>query len=138
MPIRNRGEVVDFDVEAACEAVERTVEGSLRSCVEYDADRFNPVYVDDVTRAFYDDEDEMYDHFDQIHSYVHLDLAEMDLFTEELFPIADRVRYLVTALDAFKLVRVYVDGDGLFLALDHDEPVEPIVEAIHGAIDEEE
>ena len=136
MPISNAGEVVDFDAEAACDAVRGTVQGELRTFVEFDAERFNPIYVDDETLSFYEDEAHVRAHFGRIHGYVNVDLAEIDLFVEELFPIADHVEYLVTALDAFKLVRFYVDNQGVFLALDHDEPVEPVVAAIREAIDD--
>lgn len=134
MAVRNASTVVGFDADAACEAAERTVSGTLRSFVEFDGESFNALYVDDATLGFYDDEEHMLAHFSQLHSYVYLDLAEIDLFTEELFPVADRVEYIVTALDFFKLVRIYYDDEGLFLALDHDEPVEPIVQAISRAI----
>lgn len=134
MPVENASEVVEFDADAACEAVQSTVSGTLRSFVEFDREAFNPIYVDDDTMSFYDDEDHMESHFDQLHSYVYLDLTEMDLFTDELFPVAQRVEYITTALDAFKLVRIYRGGEGVFVALDHDEPVEPVIGAVESAI----
>lgn len=134
MPVQNASEVVEFDADAACEAVQATVSGTLRSFVEFDGESFNPLYVDDSTLSFYDDEDHMREHFSQLHSYVYLDLTEMDLFTDELFPVAERVEYITTALDFFKLVRIYRDGDGVFVALDHDEAVQPVVEAVENAI----
>lgn len=137
MPVSQPGGIVDFDADAACDAVLETVEGELRTFVEFDADGFNPIYVDDATLDFYDDEDHMRDHFGRIHDYVNVDLAEIDLFVSELLPLADRVEYLVTAMDAFKLVRYYVGTQGVFLAIDHDEPVEPVVAAIREAIDED-
>lgn len=135
MPISRESQVVDFDAEAACDAVRETVEGSLRSFVEFDAERFNPIYVDDATLAAYDDEAHMEEHFARVHSYVHVDFAEMELIVEELFSVADRVEYLVTAMDAFTLVRFYVGDQGVFLALDPGEPVEPVIAAIREAID---
>lgn len=135
MPVKNASEVVEFDADAAYEAAQSTVSGTLRSFVEFDGESFNPLYVDDSTLSFYDDEEHMYEHFGQLHSYVYLDLAEMDLFTDELFPIADRVEYITTTLDFFKLVRIYRGGEGLFVALDHDEPVEPVVGAVRDAIE---
>lgn len=137
MPVTNDSELVAFDANAACAVTLETVTGTLRSFVEFDSDSFNPLYVDDSTLAFYDDVDHMREHFSQLHSYVYLDLAEMDLFTEELFPIAERVEYITTTLDVFKLVRLYVDDEGLFLALDHDEPVGPIVGAITETVDDD-
>lgn len=135
MAIRNASELVAFDADAACEAVLETVSGTLRSFVEFDSESFNPLYVDETTLAFYDDEDHMLAHFAQLHSYVYLDLAEMDLFTEELFPVANRVEYITTAMDFLKIVRIYYDNEGVFLALDHDEAVEPIVRAVGAATD---
>lgn len=135
MPVTNASKLVKFDADAAYEKTLETVSGTLRSFVEFDRDSFNPIYVDDSTLAFYDDEAHMLEHFSQLHSYVYLDLAEMDLFTEELFPIAERVEYITTTLDVFKLVRLYFDDEGLFLALDHDEPVGPIIEAITEAVE---
>lgn len=109
-------------------AVQDTIDGSLRSFVEFDPDDFTVHHVDDLTRSFYDDH--MMDHFSEIHSYVHIDFTEVDFFTEELFPVTDHVRYLATSFDVFTLVRVYFDDEGMFMALDRDEPVEPVIEAI--------
>ena len=134
MAISNPSSVVSFDGDAVRGAVEARVEGTLRSLVEYDRDAFNPLYVDDVTLSFYEDEEQMTAHFERLHSYIHLDVTEMDLFTDELFPVADRVRYLTTAFDLFTLVRVYVDDEGMFMALDPDEPVEPLVHAIEDVV----
>ena len=135
MPVQNASELVDFDADAAREAAESTVAGTLRSFVEFDSEAFNALFVDDSTLAFYDDEDHMQAHFAKLHSYLYLDLAEADPFTGELFPIAEEVNYITTALDLFKLVRVYRGEEGLFLALDHDEPVEPVVNAVRDVIE---
>lgn len=130
MPVSNPPEVVSFDVAAMREAVEDTVEGSVRSLVEFDEDAFNVLYVDDVTLSAYRDEAHMQAHFEEIHSYVHLDFTELSFYTEDLFPAAGDVRYLATSFDLFTLVRVYFDREGLFVALDPDESVEPVVEAV--------
>jgi len=75
MPVSNDPRVVSLDVAAMQAAIEEAVEGSLRSLVEFDADEFNALYVDDLTLQFYEDEDEMQTHFEEIHSYVHLDFT---------------------------------------------------------------
>lgn len=134
MSISNPSSVVSFDADAAREAIEAVLEGPLYSLVEYDADAFNPLYVDDETMGFYEDEEEMLDHFEQIHSYVHLDFAEMELFVDELLPVANRVEYIATGMDVLTFVRIYVGSEGLFVAVDPDEPVEPIVEAIKDTV----
>jgi len=135
MAISNPSRVVSFDADRIRGVVEDAVQGTLRSFVEYDADTFHPLYVDDLTLSFYEDEAEMYEHFERIHSHASLDFTEIDLFTDELFPVADRVRYLATGFDAFTIVRVYLDREGLFLALDPGEPVEPLIEAIEAAVE---
>lgn len=134
MPLSRRSDVVDFDASAARDAVLSAIGGSLRSFVEFDAEEFNPLYVDDGTVALYDDEAHMYEHFARIHSYVHVDFAEIDLLVSDLFAVADGVEYLVTATDAFTLVRYYVGDQGLFLAMDPDEAVDTVVAAIRGAL----
>jgi hypothetical protein len=98
--------------------------------VEFDTEAFGVLYVDDLTLQFYEDESEMLAHFEKIHSYVHADFTEKAFYTEDLFPVSDRVRYIATGFDVFTVVRVYFDDEGLFVTVDRDEPIEPIVEAI--------
>lgn len=83
--------------------------------------------------SFYPDQQAMTEHFEEIHSYVNVDFTEIELFTEELFPISDRVRYLTTAFDTFTLVRIYFGEEGMFVALDPKESVEPVVDAVETA-----
>jgi len=130
MPVSNDPAVVSVDAAAMREAVEETVDGHLRSLVEFDADEFGVLYVDDLTLQFYEDEAEMRAHFEEIHSYVHADFTEKAFYTEDLFPVSDRVRYIATGFDVFTVVRVYFGDEGLFVTVDRDEPVEPIVDAI--------
>lgn len=130
MPVSNSPGLTSLDVEAMQRAVEDTVDGTLRSFVEFTADDFALLYADDVTRSFYDDDAHMLDHFEEIHSYVHIDFTETHFFTDRLFPVASDVRYHATSLDAFTLVRIYFGDEGLFVALDRDEPVEPVVGAV--------
>lgn len=76
----------------------------------------------------------MIEHFDQIHSYVHLDFAEMELFVDELLPVADRVDYIATGMDVLTFVRIYVEREGLFVAVDPDEQIETIVDAVKESV----
>lgn len=135
MPLENDPAIVDFDAAAALAAVRETVDGTLYSFVEYDDDGFNHLYVADETLAFYPDEAEMFDHFERIHGYVHVDFMEMELFTDTIVPIADSVEHIVTATDALTILRIYVGDQGLFVALDPDEPVSPVLDAIGRAIE---
>lgn len=129
-------EIVEFDAGKAVRAAREAVEGTLYSFVEFDADEFNPLYVAQETRALYDSEEQMEAHFARIHRYVNIDFMEAELFTDDLFPMAERVRYKTTALDVMTILRYYVDeGRGLFIALDRGEPVEPVVAAVETTID---
>jgi hypothetical protein len=136
MPVRNPESIHPVEAEALREALAGVVEGTLRSLVEFDDDAFNVLYADDVTLGFYDSTEHMRQHFEHIHGFVNLDRAEMDLFTEELFPPSEGVRYLATGLDLFTMVRVYTGGCAYFVALDPDEPVSPVVRAIERVVDD--
>ncbi|MFC7236560.1 hypothetical protein [Halosegnis marinus] len=110
----------------------------LFALVEFTPTEFRIAYVSSATRALYgvegDDDEAMYDYFATVHEYVNLDLAEIDLFTESLFPMADDVRYITTALDMGKMVRVYLTDDrGVFVAMPSDAPVESVVTALRDA-----
>lgn len=130
MPVENPSDIASFDADAACDAARDAVDGPLFAFVEYDDGGFNPLYVDDATLLFYDDESHMLAHFEEIHSYVHVDFMEKEMFVDTLFPVADRVRYITTAMDYMTLVRVYAGRDGVFAALAPDEPVGPVVDAV--------
>lgn len=136
MPVSNPG-LTSLDAEAMRDAAADAVDGTLRSFVEFTDEEFRLVYVDDVTRSFYDDESHMMEHFEEIHSYVHIDFTETDFFTDRLFPLASDLRYHATSLDVFTLVRVYFGDEGIFVALDHEEPVEPVVAAVEAVHDGE-
>lgn len=132
MPFSNSSRIVDFDGDRVVEVLQDNVEGVLYSVIEFDDKSFNILYVDDNTLAFYDDKDHMLDHFDKVHSHVYLDFTEIDLFTDAIFPIAEKVDYITTSMDYMKIVRLYRDRQGLFVALDRDEPVQPLVDAVSG------
>lgn len=136
MPVRNPESIHPVDAAALHEALSDAVEGTLRSLVEFDDDGFNVLYADDVTLSFYDSAEHMREHFEHIHGFVTLDHMEMDLFTGDLFPISEEVRYLATGLDIFTMVRVYVRDCAYFLALDPDEEVVPAVRALERVVSE--
>ncbi|WP_224334283.1 hypothetical protein [Haloprofundus halobius] len=129
-------DVVTFDADAVLGAARDAVDGPLYSFAVYTPEAYELLHVDDVTRTFYRDREQMVAHFDEIHNYAGIDFAEIDLLTEELFPIADRVNYVTTAMDYLKFLRIYFDREGIFLALAPDEPVVSIVEAVADAVDE--
>lgn len=135
MPATNRSKLAAFDADRVREVVQETVSGPLYSFCEYDTESFRPLYVDDRTVSMYDSRDAMREHFERIHTNVHMDFMESKLFRNTLFPDAERVEYITTAMDYLKILRVYVGDDGLFIAIDPDEPVVPIVDAIKATLE---
>ena len=130
MPATNRSQLSSFDADRVRQVVRNTVSGPLYAFCEYDTESFRPLYVADETIAMYDSKAAMLEHFEKIHANVHMDFMQIELFRNTLFPDAERVEYIATAMDVMKILRVYVGDDGLFIAVDPDEPVEPIVDAI--------
>ena len=130
MPATNRSELAAFDANQVRKAVQETVSGPLYSFCEYNTESFRPLYINDRTISMYENREAMLEHFEQIHTNVHMDFMQCKLFRNTLFPSAERVEYITTSMDFLKVLRVYVDEDGLFIALDPDEPVVPIVDAI--------
>lgn len=118
------------------EAVKTAAEGPVFVVVEFTPNEFRVAYASSATREMYGDDEAMYEYFETVHEYVNLDLAEIDLFTESLFPIADDVRYITTALDIGKMIRVYLDERrGVFVGLPMGAEVEPVVDALFDATD---
>lgn len=130
MPIREDAELVRFDGEAALDAALGALKGPLYSFVEFTFDGYNTMYVADETIAMYEDRDEMEEHFSQLHDYVNLDFTEIQLFTDALLPVADEVHYIATSFDYITIVRIYKDDQGLFLAVDPDESIVELVDAV--------
>lgn len=135
MPATNRSKLAAFDANRVRKAVQETVSGPLYSFCEYNTESFRPLYIDDRTLSMYDSREAMLEHFDRIHTNVHMDFMESKLFRNTLFPAAERVEYITTAMDYLKVLRVYVGDDGLFIAIDPDEPVVPIVDAIKATLE---
>lgn len=127
-----RGSVIDPD--AAVEAARSVAGDGVQTVVSFDRHGFDVVYVDDAVLAAYGDREAMLDHYEEIHAYVNVDFTERDLFTTELFPVADQVRYMATGMDFSTLVRVYVEEEGVFLSLENGEDVEAVVAAIERVV----
>ena len=134
MPVCNPESIYPVEATTLREALSEETVGTLRSLVEFDDESFTVLYADELTLSFYDSPEHMVEHFEHIHGFVNLDRAEMDLFTEELFPPSQGVRYLATGLDLFTMVRVYAGGCAYFVALDPDEPVVPVVRTIERVV----
>jgi hypothetical protein len=135
MVVSEDSTLVDFEATAALAAAEEASGGSVRLCVEYTPEEFNTLYADETTMGLYaGDEDEMRDHFEEVHGYVHVDFTERDLFAD-IFRGAGEVRSFVTYMDYVVLIRILVGQQGLFLTLDPDNDVTAVVEAIEAQLE---
>ncbi|WP_115865656.1 hypothetical protein [Halorussus litoreus] len=135
MEISEDSTLVDFDADDALAAARRVGDGAVNLAIEYTPDEFHTLYADELTMSLYgDDPEEMRDHFEEVHSYVHVDFTERDLFSD-LFRGAGGVRSFVTYMDHVVLVRVLVGQQGLFATCDPEADVTAIVEAIEDALD---
>lgn len=134
MAATDDGSPVDFDGHTAMQAARDAAGPGLLICVAFDADDVETLYVDDRVREMYPDEEAMHDHFAEVHSYVHLDFTEREMF-EDLFLDSGGVRAFATYLDNMTAIRVLGDGEGLFVALAPDAPVTETVEAVERALD---
>jgi|GEM_PF-606890 hypothetical protein len=135
MPATNRSELAAFDADRVRQAVQETVSGPLYAFCEYDTESFRPLYLSDETVSMYESRDAMLEHFETIHTNVHMDFMQSKLFRNTLFPDAERVEYITTSMDFLKILRVYVGDDGLFISVDPAEPVVPIVDAIKATVE---
>ncbi|MFB6169517.1 MAG: hypothetical protein ABEJ06_00065 [Haloarculaceae archaeon] len=135
MPHWNEPRIVHLDARAALQAALDAVDGPLLAFVEFDVDEFNTLYLAEEAISMYPDEEAMIDHFERIHSYVHIDFNERQLFTDTIVPVATRVRYIATSTDALTMVRYYHGDDGLFFALTPDEDVDRVVKAVDAALE---
>jgi hypothetical protein len=120
----------DCEAADAVARVRKHAEKTVISVVRFDTEGFEPLYISGQARAMYDDKEAMNEHFDEIHNYVNVDFAEMALFSEELFPDGGSVKYVTTAMDGMKILRVYAGHTGVFLSLHPEEPVVPLVEIV--------
>lgn len=134
MPEVASPEIVDIDAGAALDAA-RAGDATLHSLVEFDRHTFNTLYASEETQALYDSGAAMEAHFERIHDYVNIDFTEIELFTQDLFSVADAVRYKATALDVLTIVRVYADRQrGLFFAIESGDSVEPLVQRLESVV----
>ena len=132
--VRNRSEVVSFDADAVLDAARMAIEGPIYAFVEYNPEEFNMLYVDEFTVSLYRDRKQMRDHFETIHSYVHVDFTERDLFQDDLFSGLGRVRTFVTQMEQMTLVRYMRGDEGLFFSLPPEASVMDVVDAIDEAL----
>jgi hypothetical protein len=126
--------LVGFDADAGLTAAREVAGDAVRSFIEYTPEEYHILYASRETLDIYGGRDAMVDHFDEIHSYVHIDFTERDLFSEELLPHAGEVKTIVTRQEQLTLVRLFHGDGGLVISLAPDEPIVPVLDAVESAI----
>jgi len=134
MVVSEDSTLVDFDADAAVSAAREQFEGEIHLCVEYTTEGFHTLYADETTLSLYGDREPMTEHFEEVHSYVHVDFTERDMF-EDVFVGAGEVRSFVTQMEYVTLSRVLDGEQGLFLTVDPGTDVTAIVEAVEAEFD---
>jgi hypothetical protein len=132
--VENTSQLVEFDADAGLTAAREVAGDAIYSYIEYTPETFNVMYVSSETLEIYGGRESMLDHFEEIHSYVHIDFTERDLFSEELLPHAGSVRNIVTRQDRLTLARLFYGDGGLVVSLAPDEPIVPVLDAVESAI----
>ncbi|UPV74693.1 hypothetical protein M0R89_01155 [Halorussus limi] len=135
MVVSEESVLVDFDADAALAAAREASDESVRLCVEYTPEEFHTLWADETTMATYaGDEDEMRDHFEEVHRYVHVDFTERDLFADILRD-AGEIRAFVTYAENGTFVRTLLGQQGLFLSLAPDTDVTAVVQAVESRVE---
>ena len=125
--------IVGPEGDAVVEAAREALGDRLRTVVEYDEDDYRILYLSAWLREHLG-EDGVEDTSERLHSYVHLDFVERDLYTE-LTPGAGAVQCHVTRLESAVFVRYLVGDAGLFLSVDTDTDLSVLCDAVDDALD---
>ena len=133
MAVSESARLVTFDADSSLAAVRDVTDDAVLLSVEYTPEEFHVLHADEVTLSLYADREAMEDHFSEVHSYVHVDFTERELF-EELFRGAGTVRSFVTVMEHVILVRVLVDGEGIYFTLAPDADATAAVEAVEAQL----
>jgi len=134
MTVTRESSVVSFDAGAALDAALDADADHVRVCVEYDVEDWELLYVaDHVLEAYEEGEAALSTKADDLHSYIHLDFTERELF-EELAPRSGDVVAYVTRMENHSLVRFLSGREGLFLSLDRRVDLDAVLDAVEAAI----
>lgn len=126
--------IVGFDADAAVEAARGAAGDGLRIASEYDMDGYRLLYVADSVIEEYGSTDPIEDAGDRLHSYIHLDFTERELF-EEIAADAGQVTAYVTRMEHHTLIRYLDEREGLFLSVETGTALTPLLEAVEAAVE---
>jgi hypothetical protein len=135
MALTRDSTVVSFDADAALEAALDVIGEDLRVCSEYDMHDYRILYVADRLVDLIGSEEAIEELAEELHSYVHIDFIERELF-EEMAPTGGSVEAYVTRMEEIIIVRCLTDEEGVYFALergvDLDAFLDAVVAEVHG------
>lgn len=130
MPLTGESTLVSFDGDAAVEAVREAAGDGVLSVSAFTSDDFEILYVAEPVLELYRDEEHLHEHYDRVLSHLNMDILERDVYENTLLPNAGEVRGIVTYMEEMTLVRVIVGEQGLYVALDPDQSVRTVLDAV--------
>ena len=130
MPFIQETELVDFDARAALEAARDAGGDGVRSFVEFTADEFRTLYVDDGILSMYRDEEHLREHYERVLDHLNMDFLEREAYEQTLLPNAGRVRSIVTQMEDLTLLRVLHGDHGLYIALDPEVSIVDVTDSV--------
>lgn len=134
MSVTRESGVVGFDADAAVGVVRELADGDLRVAAEFDMEDYRLLYIADEVLELYDGEEPIQEAAARLHSYIHLDFVERELF-EEIASEAGQLETYVTRMEHHTFVRHLVGREGLFLSLETGTDLEPLLAAIDDVLE---
>lgn len=134
--IQRAPEMIDWDVEAMFAAVERVAGDDLRAFVEYDAERYNPVYIAPMVVEEYGENGDITAFAETIHSYVKLDFSEREMY-RDLYDRGTDGMGFATFLEGSIVVRYVFDETALYVSLRAQESPREVIRAIESVVEDD-
>jgi hypothetical protein len=136
MPFTQEAELADIDAGAALEAAREAGGNGVRSFVEFTAEDFRTLYVDDRILSMYRDESHLNEHYEQVLDHLNMDFLKREAYEKTLLPNAGRVRSIVTQMEELTLLRVLYEDSGFYIALAPDAPIADVTAAVEASVDD--
>lgn len=133
MPYVGESRVVDFDADAAVDALREDGDAYLGSVAEYDRNEVNLLYASDVVVSSFGDVDGVEEFAEDFHDHVAHDFYERELFVD-LVPMSGSPNGFVTTLEHAYVVRYLTGDEGVFVSTSRDASLDAIFDALDRTI----
>lgn len=135
MAVTRESQIVSFDADAAVSAALAADREHVRVGAEYDIHDWQILYVaEHVVEEYEASSDDLEGRGAGLHSYIHLDFTEQELF-EDLAPGGGDVLAVLTKMEHRVLVRYLFDHEGLFLSLEEGVDLTAVLDAVEAAVE---